>query len=97
VLTDRPDLALKSAEPPPFVDPFLFRVLVQGGRVQPTELIRRIDNQEYDIVLSTAQIVDPTYERYQFGYPPVVAQAIRRQYVFRSHLAGMFLYQRREK
>ena len=65
---------------------------MQDGRVQPTELLRRIDAREYDMVLSTAQVMDASYDHYNFGFPPPVAAAIRRGYVFRGVLGGLFVY-----
>ena len=88
-------MALKSVHQPPFLDPYLFRHLVMSDRVRPTELIRRIESQEYDLIVSTAQIMDPGYDKYDFGYPRVVAEVIRRRYEFGGRAGGQFLYRPR--
>jgi hypothetical protein len=92
VLTDSPRLALHSVHPPPFLDPFLLRYLIDAGRVDPSELIRRIEHREYDVVLSTARIDEPGYDAYIFGYPPRIAKAILAHYRFQSSRGAMFVF-----
>ncbi len=95
VLSDSSFLALKSLHEPPFVDPWLFRNLVVNRRLYPTELLRRLESREYDLVVTTSEVMDPGYDNYVFGFPPVVAEVVRRQYRFVGIGGGMFLYEQR--
>ena len=95
VLTDSPHLALKNYHEPPFVDPVLFRYLVDTGRIQPFELIAQIEDRQFDFILSTKQLVERDYDQYIFGYPRVVAAAVRRHYVYQRTFGPVFVYRPR--
>jgi MFS family permease len=78
ILTNSDVLALRIDNP--FVDAFLFKSLVETGRLQPTELVERIRRGEYDLVATTASVNDPNYLASAFGMPPSVAAAILERY-----------------
>lgn len=91
VLTDNSYLALQSAHQPPFLDVFLFRVLVNDGRVVPKRLLAAIDEQAFDCVLSSADLRDD----YLFSFPVAIRDAIQDRYTLAGYLGGMLVYVRK--
>lgn len=78
-----------------FGDPWLFRMLVETGRVQPTRMRRSIDAEEYDLIVTLNDLNSPDYASYAFGLPMVLVEAARAHYAFVRSDAGLFFYTRR--
>ncbi|CAN5634609.1 hypothetical protein BH23PLA1_BH23PLA1_06480 [soil metagenome] len=80
ILTDSGQIALQQRERAPFVDPWLFRVLVISGRIEPEELLSKIKAQEYELIITVRDLEASTYDEDMFSLPPVLAEAARRHY-----------------
>jgi len=94
ILTDSGLVALHQRQRAPFVDPWLFRVLVTSGRIDPKVMVHRLQTTEYEWIITTHDLFDPNepYDDYVFGLPPEVAEYARRNYAPAGQLAGRFLY-----
>lgn len=95
VLTDSPLVDLYHGRRAEFGDPLLFRIQVETGQIDPELMRRRIDSQDYDLVVTTAEIDRPSYDSYEFGLPRALAERVRARYVRVDAQAGLFLYGRR--
>lgn len=94
VLTDDGYLALFERERAPFVDPWLFRMRVESGRLDPKGMVEKLEHSGYDYVITTHDLGQPTYDTYTFGLPREVARAARERYRFAGVLGGLFVYER---
>ena len=92
LLTDDGMVAMHQGIRAPFVDPWLFRILVLNGKIEPTEILRKLEGAEYDLLVTTHDLMAPTYLSYTFGLPPVLVEPARRSYRLDGMLAGMYLY-----
>jgi hypothetical protein len=92
LLTDCGPIALHQKERAPFVDPWLFREMVDTGRIRPDRLRRELGTGWYDLVISTADWNRPEYAANPFGLPMVLVQAARRRYQPAGTRAGLFVY-----
>lgn len=97
MLTDSGWLALHQRERAPFVDPWLFRIMVESGRIDPSELRESIDREEFDYLVLTSELFSDVYPEYEFGLPGVLWRAAREHYVLTGRRAGMFLYAPRSR
>jgi hypothetical protein len=75
-----------------FVDPWLFRTMVNAGRIQPETIRERLENQQYDLVVLSADVNDPEFADYSFSLPQALAEAVRRNYRFTARRACSFVY-----
>ena len=57
LLTDSGLIDLYQGERAAFGDPWLFRFLVDLGRLRPVTILRRIDAQEYDLIVTESDLV----------------------------------------
>ena len=96
MLTDDGMLAMHQGIRAPFVDPWLFRILVVHGKIEPIEIRRKLEGAEYDLLVTTHDLLAPTYLTYTFGLPPVLIEPARRNYVPQGMMAGMYLYSPRD-
>ena len=92
LLTDQPLFDLHQGERAAFLDPFLFRMLVDTGRIRPTRMARALRAEAYDLIVVSAPLDDPHYLRYPFGLPAILIEAARRHYVPIGWRAGYFFY-----
>lgn len=94
LLTDSGMVAAHQGDRAAFVDPWLFRILVETGKIEPTAIRARIESREYDSIITTKDLHDEAdpYDSYGFGLPPELAEAARRNYAFAGVSAGLFLY-----
>lgn len=95
LLTDSGLFDLYQGERAAFGDPWLFRMLTLTGRIDPAAMRRRIESQDYDLIITTAEIDRPSYDSYEFGLPATLAERARARYLRIDQRAGMFLYGRR--
>lgn len=97
MLTDSGWLAVRQGERAPFVDPWLFRIMVESGRIDPAELREEIEREEFDHLVLTSELFSDVYPRYEFGLPETLWVAAREHYVLVGSHAGMFLYRPRSR
>ena len=95
LLTDSGMLELYQGERAAFGDPFLFRIMVDTGRIDPALMRDRIDSGYYGMVVTTSAIDEPSYSTYEFGLPMTLAERIRARYRRVGVEGGLFLYQPR--
>lgn len=95
LLTDAGIFDLYQRERAAFGDPWLFRMLVETGRIRPEVMRRKIEAEEYDLVITTSDVNAPGYATYEFGLPMVLAERVREHYALVGTEARLFVYQRR--
>lgn len=75
-----------------FADPWLFRSLVEVGRVNPKALRQSIERRDFARVVTRKNLFDPDYPEYGFGLPRNLVPSLRRHYELESQVYGLFLY-----
>lgn len=95
LLTDVGLFDLHCKERAAFGDPWLFRLLVETGQIEPHAMKRWIDEEAYDVIITSADIFSPEYARYDFGLPMVLVDAARVHYVPDGIRGSRFFYRRR--
>ena len=91
VLTDSGMVALHQGDRAGFSDPWMFRVLVTTGQIDPKEIEERLSEAGYDYLILTSPL-GPAHESYEFGLPPRLARMASSQYVLLGSRAGLFIY-----
>jgi len=97
LLTDVGLLDLHQGERAAFGDPWLFRTLVETGRLQPTAMAERIDSQYYDIFITTHDLNSPRYVNHDFRLPKGLFERVRANYVYRQSPRGLQFYVPRKR
>jgi hypothetical protein len=92
LLTDSGFIDVHQRERTVFGDPWLFRMLVETGRITPTTMVRRVEAEEYDWIITTKDLFDPSYASYDFGLPMPLAEPARQHYRLRANQTGFFIY-----
>lgn len=92
ILTDSPLLAAHQEERAAIVDPFLFRTLVETGRIHLGNLIGRIRNDEFDWVILKHDVASPAYDAALLSLPPPIAKEIRDRCQFVGIVGRLFVY-----
>jgi hypothetical protein len=95
LLSDTGIIDLYQGERAAFGDPWLFRTLVETGRLQPRTLEQRIESQYYDVIITNHDLESPRYLREDFRFPEDIVRRIRSRYSLRSAPPGLFAYGRR--
>jgi hypothetical protein len=92
LLTDRGLLDIQQEERTLYGDPWLFRMLVESGQIEPRMVRGKIEREEYDWIITTKPLDDPRYVTYDFGLPMPLVEAARRHYLPQGEASGMFVY-----
>ncbi len=92
LLTDSGLLQLYQKERAAFVDPFQFKNLVESKEVEPQFMIRQLETESYDRVITTSDLFRPEYDANVSGLPFVLAESARAQYALRGRTLGLFIY-----
>jgi hypothetical protein len=95
LLTDTGVIDLYQGERAVFGDPWLFRTLVETGRLQPGTLAEQIESQYYDIIITSHDLESPRYLEEDFRFPRTLVPLIRSRYALRRTTPGLFAYGRR--
>lgn len=95
VLTDSGYIDLHAGERAVFGDPWLFRMLVETGQVDPKVLIERIDSGYYATVITNRDIRHPDYPSFEFALPRVLVERLRDRYEFVGVNGGLCIYTRK--
>jgi hypothetical protein len=95
LLTDTGVIDLYQGERAVFGDPWLFRTLVETGRLQPSTLAAQIESQYYDIIITSHDLGSPRYLEEDFRFPRSFVPLIRSRYALRRTSPGLFAYGRR--
>lgn len=78
-----------------FGDPWLFHMLAETGQLNLETLERRIEAEDYELVVTTADLNHPLYLNYPFGLPKPLVERVRAHYVLSGSENGLYLYKRR--
>lgn len=97
ILTDSGFVDLHLRDRAAFGDPWLFRMLVESGQIRPARMVERIAAGDYDLVVTTADVFQPSYDSYEFGLPMALAEALRRRYEPAGVRASWFFYRPRPR
>ena len=84
ILTDTDVVALRQLDRAPFVDSFLFRLLVDSGRIEPRRMEQLLREEQYDLLVIGSSLVlrdEPGYQEQLFSLPDRVARVARAHYV----------------
>ncbi|RUL88542.1 hypothetical protein [Tautonia sociabilis] len=94
LLSDSGEIQLRQGDRAAFVDPWLFRVMVESGRIRPDAIRQRLEDRGYELVITTKDLWDAVepYDSYTFGLPPELADAARRNYRLIGRHGGLFVY-----
>ena len=95
ILTDSSFLDIQQGSRTAFGDSWLFRLLANTHRLEPTAMKRAVEEERYDWILTTNEINDVVYQNHSFGLPMSVIEAARRHYVPTTRKAGFFRYRPR--
>lgn len=95
LLTDSGLIDLHQRERAAFGDQWLFRMLVETGRIEPTKMKEWIEAEDYDIIVTTSDLLLPGYKTYEFGLPMVLVESIKKHYVSAGTLNSFFIYNRK--
>ena len=98
LLTDSGFIDLHAKERAVFGDPWLFRMLVETGRIDPKVLIDRIDSGYYAVIATTGDLRKADYEhvRLRPADGPGRAASARR-YDARRLDGRLFIYMKKER
>jgi hypothetical protein len=92
ILTDCDILGVYQATDAPLLDPYLFRLRVQAGKLVPTALIERIDRRHFAALILTADPAVDCPDTRVWKLPPTVAASIATHYQFERRLGFWFIY-----
>jgi hypothetical protein len=92
ILTDCDALGVYQAGGAPLLDPFLFRLRVQGGRLDPGPLIERIERGQFSALILSADPAIDYPETYFWKLPHGVAASIAGRYRFERQLGPWLVY-----
>ena len=92
LLTDSGLLQLYQKAGAPFVDPFQFRHMVNSGQIHPELIRKQLQNEFYDLVITTSDLNRSAYETSTSSFPEVLAQSARVHYVAARRELGLFIY-----
>jgi hypothetical protein len=96
LLTDAGLIDLYQGERAAFGDPWLFRTLVETGRLTPATMAERIDSQYYDLFISTHDLEARRYSDHDFRLPRGLFERVRANYVYGRSPQGLQFYVRRK-
>ncbi len=95
MLTDSGFIDAHAGDRAVFGDPWLFRMLVDTGRIRPRVVLERIDSGYYETIITTADFRLPAYESNAFGLPMALVERLRDRYELVRSGDGLFVYRRR--
>jgi hypothetical protein len=95
LLSDTGLIDLYQGERAAFGDPWLFRTLVEAGRLQPTTIEKRIESQYYDFIITSHNLESPRYLQEDFRFPKGLVPLIRSRYSLQRRPPGLYAYGRR--
>jgi hypothetical protein len=96
LLTDSGLLDLYQGERAAFGDPWLFRNLVEIGKIRPTVMAERVDSRFYDVIITLHDLGADDYLGQDFRLPRGIVERVRAHYVLRDAVPGLFYYGRRD-
>mgnify|MGYP000883687111 CR=1 FL=1 len=92
LLTDRGVLDIEQGERTLFGDPWLFRILAEGNRLDLTKTIQALEEERYDVLITHGRLDDPAYLRYDFRLPQPLVDAASAHYTFQQSTGALMIY-----
>ena len=92
ILTDCDSLGVYQATDAPLLDPYLFRLRVQAGKLVPASLTERIDRRHFAALILSADPAVDYPDTLVWKLPPTVAASIATHYRFERYLGPWFVY-----
>ena len=74
ILTDSGEVDIRQGERTVFADPWLFRMLVETGRIRPAKLEAMIERQDFERIVTMRDLFAADYATYDFGLPMPLAE-----------------------
>jgi hypothetical protein len=100
LLTDTDVIALRQRDRAPFVDSFLFRLLVDTGRIEPRYLEQQIRDEAFDLLVLTSDLrlcEEQGYKETIFALPDRLARVARQRYLLVGQHGGFSFYRPRSR
>lgn len=95
VLTDASQYDIRQGARTAFGDPWLFHMLVDTGKIEPVQMREWVEAEHYDWIITSKELMDPSYDSYDFGLPKPLVDAARRHYEFTGSFGSLFFYRPR--
>jgi hypothetical protein len=92
VLTDASQYDIRQGSRTAFGDPWLFHMLVDIGEIDPSRMRQWVETEHYDWIITSKELMDPSYDGYDFGLPKPLVDAARRHYQPSGSFGGLFFY-----
>ena len=92
LLTDSDRLAVYQGRRAAFFDCYLFRLQVDAGRIDPQELVDRLQSGWYQYVILSADISVAHHDYFFYSLPESVAAAVKANYILQSQEAKQYVY-----
>jgi hypothetical protein len=92
LLTDSDRLAVYQGPRAAFFDCYLFRLQADAGRINPQELVDRLQSGWYQYVILSADISIAHHDYFFYSLPESVAAAVKANYTLQSQEAGQYIY-----
>lgn len=92
LLTDFDQIAAHQAERAAFLDAYLLRLRVANRNADLSPLVHRVKAHDYDWIILTANIDQPSYRYAFWRLPSGLADAIRHHYRLAERRGGFFAY-----
>jgi hypothetical protein len=96
MLTDSDRLAVYQGARAVLFDPYLFRLQVETGQLDPQELVDRLQSRWFQYVILSADVSGVYHKFFFYSLPAQVAAAVEANYRLQSREAGLFVYVPRE-
>lgn len=92
VLTDSSQFDIRQGRRTAFGDPWLFHLLVDTGEIDPATMRGWVESEYYDWIITTKDLLDPSYDTYDFGLPSGLVTPARQHYEFSGSAGGYYFY-----
>jgi hypothetical protein len=92
LLTDVGRIDIRQGARTLYADPFLFKLMVETGQVNPRRVLEDIDSQKYSVLICGRDLFSPTYAAYDSSLPLVLAERAQLRYEPVGSLYGLYLH-----
>jgi hypothetical protein len=97
LLTDDGEIDIRRGDNTVFADPWLFRLMVQEGQIDPRRMRRMISEQYYDRIITRKNLFSQDYLSFDRGLPVTLVEEARLHYEPTGERDGLFFYGRRAR
>ena len=97
LLTDDGEIDIYRGESTVFADPWLFKLMVQEGQIDPRKMRSMIREQYYDRIITRKSLFSQDYLSFDRGLPVTLVNEARLHYEPTGEFGGLFFYGRRAR